>query len=249
MMRKFDMAAAWDDARQLMRSYTALTVAIAAVFLFLPALAFAWLGPAPVAPTEGMGIDQIVRIYEQNMVQSLVPRIGVALAALIGTAAILRLWLARGGVSVGESLAFALALFPTLIAIELLTSLAFALGLLLLIVPGLYLVGRLAVTVPAAIDRGIRNPIDAIRTSWRLTDDNGWSIFFFLLLVTLVIGIISVIAGVVTMSLFGAEAGAGKIVSGLVGAAFIAAGSFVSLAVSAAIYRQLAAEGTAGVFE
>src|SRR3546814_19517682 len=91
--------------------------------------------------------------------------------------------------------------------------------------------------------------IDAIRTSWRLTDDNGWSIFFFLLLVTLVIGIISVIAGVVTMSLFGAETGAGKIVSGLVGAAFIAAGSFVSLAVSAAIYRQLAAEGTAGVFE
>ena len=49
-MAKFDMGAAWDDAIQLLKAHRPLTGTIAAVFLFLPALAVAWFGPAPIEP-------------------------------------------------------------------------------------------------------------------------------------------------------------------------------------------------------
>src|SRR3546814_7423767 len=60
---------------------------------------------------------------------------------------------------------FAIALFPTMVAIELMTNIAVFGGLLLLLLPGLYLVGRLAVVAPAAADRAIYNPLEAIRAS------------------------------------------------------------------------------------
>ena len=247
-MRKFDMAAAWDDSRQLMRSYTALTVTIAAVFLFLPALAFAWFGPTPAAPSDGAGAAELLTTFQQNMLQSIGPRLAVALAGLVGHAAILRLWLSRGGISVGESLSFAATMLPTMVAIELLTGLAAAVGFLLFILPAFYVIGRLALSVPVAIDRGLHNPLAALRASVALTEQNGWAIFFFLLLITLVIGIVSMIAGVVSMTLFGADAGLGKLVTGVVQAGFIAGGGFVSLAASAAIYRQLAGEQASSIF-
>src|SRR3546814_15969882 len=59
LMRNFDMAAAWNDSLQLMRAYSALTVTIAAVFFFLPALAFAWFGPPPIAPPPCATVDHI----------------------------------------------------------------------------------------------------------------------------------------------------------------------------------------------
>src|SRR3546814_8649369 len=87
------------------------------------------------------------------------------LVTLIGSAAILRLWLSRRDMTVGEALRFAIALFPTMVAIELMTNIAVFGGLLLLLLPGLYLVGRLAVVAPAAADRAIYNPLEAIRAS------------------------------------------------------------------------------------
>src|SRR3546814_17261463 len=85
--------------------------------------------------------------------------------------------------TVGEALRFAIALFPTMVAIELMTNIAVFGGLLLLLLPGLYLVGRLAVVAPAAADRAIYNPLEAIRASWVLSEKRGWSIFMFVLMV------------------------------------------------------------------
>lgn len=248
-MRKFDMGAAWDDAVQLVRSHPALTVTIAAVFLFLPALAYAWFAPPPVEPPDGASAAELLRAFQQNMTGNLGGRLLLGVFSLIGSAAILRLWLARGGTSVGESLTFALTMIPTLLVVELLGGAAVALGLVLLILPGLYAIGRLAPAVALAVDQGVRNPIEALRSSVRLTEDNGWSIFVFLFLVTLVIGVVTVIANVTAMSLFGSESGSGKLVTGTIQALFGAAGSFVSLAVSAAIYRQLAVRGSAQLFD
>ena len=56
-MAKFDMGAAWEDSVALMKSYTALTGTIAAFFLFLPSLAVAWFGPAPIEPPQGATLE------------------------------------------------------------------------------------------------------------------------------------------------------------------------------------------------
>jgi len=248
-MAKFDMGAAWEDSVALMKSYTALTGTIAAFFLFLPSLAVAWFGPAPIEPPQGATLEQIVATFEQNVRQFLPYQLAVALFAIVGTLAILRLWLSRNATSVGEALAFAGRMIPTLIGLQILTGLILALGFVLLIIPGLYLIGRLALVSPLVADRGIGNPVEAIRTSWDMTRDNGWAIFFFLLLVTIAIAIIMLILSGVVSVITGTGPGIGHIVSGFVESALGVVATMVTIAVSAATYRQLATTGASTVFE
>src|SRR3546814_14491921 len=106
------MAAAWNDSLQLMRAYSALTVTIAAVFFFLPALAFAWFGPPPIPPPQGATVDHLWLTFQQNMVRSGLPRFAVALFTVIGSAALLRLCLSPLDLTCGEALRLDIAPFP-----------------------------------------------------------------------------------------------------------------------------------------
>ncbi|KQZ71620.1 hypothetical protein ASE06_19640 [Sphingopyxis sp. Root214] len=239
-MVKFDMGAAWDDTLQLLKSHTALVGTIAGVFLFLPALAVAWFGPVPIEPAAGADFNQVMESFRESFRQMIPGQLAIALSALIGTAGILRLWLSRTGTSVGEALTFALMLFPTMLAIQILCGIAIGLGFILLLVPGLYLLGRLALVTPAVADRSLYNPFEAIRTSWELTRGNGWAIFFFLFLVALVIVIAALIIGGIVSVIAGSGPGLGRMLGGFIEAAFSAVGSLASIAVSAAAYRQLA---------
>lgn len=247
-MPKFDMGAAWDDATLLLRSYSALTLTIAAAFLFLPTLAVSWFGPSPIEPAAGADFDQIMRALHENLGQLMVYQLITGLIAAIGGVGILRLWLARTGTSVSEALSFALQMLPTMVAIQILTGLAFGIGFMLLLLPGLYLFGRLALSSPIVADRQVANPIQAIRGSWALTEGNGWRVFFFLFLVGMVILIAALIIGGLIGAVFGTDSGAGLILSGLVEASFATIGGLVSLAVSAAIYRQLSISDSKDVF-
>lgn len=248
-MPKFDMGAAWDDSLVLLRSHSALTGAIAAVFLFLPTLAVSWFGPAPIEPATGATFDQIVQAMRANFRQELPYQLLIALVAAVGGVGILRLWLARTGTSVSDALGFALKMLPTMIAVQILTGLAMGIGFILLVVPGLYLIGRLALVSAVVADRNVANPLTAIGDSWALTKENGWRIFFFLFLVGLVIVIVTLILGGVVGAIFGIEEGIGLILTGLIEATLAAVGGLVSLAITAATYRQLAAPNTQEIFK
>ncbi|MBL0915312.1 MAG: glycerophosphoryl diester phosphodiesterase membrane domain-containing protein, partial [Sphingopyxis sp.] len=215
-MAKFDMGAAWEDSLVLLKSHNALTGTVAAVFFFLPALAISWFGPAPIKPAEGATFEQTITALQANLLQALPYQLAVAIFAIVGSLAILRLWLSRSATSVGEALGFGVRLLPTMIALQIVTGVMLGLGFLLLIIPGLYLIGRLALVSPTIADRGIVNPIDAIAESWRLTRDNGWAIFFFLFLVMLVVFIVMMVVGAIVGP--GAGAGVGHIVSGFLNA-------------------------------
>lgn len=247
-MPKFDMGAAWEDSMVLLRSHSALTWAIAAVFLFLPTLAVSWFGPTPIEPATGATFEQIITAMRANMMQALPYQLLVAVVAAIGGIGILRLWLSRSGVSVGEALTFALTMVPTVVAIQIVTGLVVGVGFVLLIVPGLYLWGRLAIVAPVVADRAERNPITAIQEGWALTKDNGWRIFLFLFLVTLVIMIIAGILGGIVAAAFGTGEGIGRIVTGLVAGGVAAVSGMVTLAIAAATYRQLAIRISGDVF-
>lgn len=248
-MAKFDMGAAWEDSVALLKAHSALTGTVAAVFFFLPALCVAWFGPAGVEPPANASFEQSMAIMRQNVAATLPYQIVAGLFAMVGSLTILRLWLSRTGLSVGEALRFAVLFFPALFLVQLLTGLAIGLGILLLIIPGLYLSGRFAVAAPALVDQSLRNPIEAIRRSWALTQGNGWAVFFFIFLVALVIFIVALLVVGVLGAIVGTAPGAGQMITGFFEAAVGAVGSLVSLAVSAAAYRQLAVQNGAGMFE
>jgi hypothetical protein len=231
-MTKFDMGAAWEDSMVLLRSHRGLIGAIAAVFLFLPALAFAWFGPVPVEPPTGATFEQIVSSMRENISQMLVGRIIAGLFAMVG----------------GEALRFAAIMIPTIIGVQIASGILIFGGVLLFILPGLYLAGRLALVSPVIADRGLHDPLAAIRISWDMTRNNGWAIFFFVFLVALVIGIASLIAGGIVGAVFGTAEGVGRMVTGFVEAGFAALTGLVTLAITAAAYRQLSVSPASDTF-
>lgn len=271
-MPKFDMGAAWDDSKVLLRSHSALTGTIAAVFLFLPALAVSWFGPTPIAPADGATFEQAMAAFRENASQAVPYQLLVSIVAAIGGVGILRLWLSRSGTSVGDALAFAIKMIPTMIAVQLIMGIALGLGALVLLMPGIaagggavgmllvlvglllllglcaYFWGRLAVVSPVIADRELYNPVAAIRSGWALTKDNGWRIFLFLFLVMLVIVIVAALLGGIVAAVAGTGEGIGRLLTGLVEGAIAAVGGLVSVAIAAATYRQLAVRSADNVF-
>ena len=271
-MPKFDMGAAWDDTVVLLKSHSALTGIIVAVFLFLPTLAFGWLGPDPIEPPADATFDQILMLMRESVQQAVGFQLLVSLLGMIGGMAVLRLWLSRAGTSVGEALVFAVKMLPTMIAIQFLLGLCAALIAVLSLMPALaagssaigiflafvgvsfligllaYLWGRLSIISPVVADQVVYNPFAAIQHSWRLTRHNGWRVFLFLLLVVVVILVAALIAYLIISVLPGADDGVGRFLKGVVDGGFTAAVGFVLLAVTAATYRQLAMRGGREVF-
>ena len=271
-MVKFDMGAAWDDTLQLLKSHTALIGTIAGVFLFLPALAVAWFGPVPIEPPAGATFDQILATFQQSARQAMPYQLLIAVIGAIGGVGILRLWLSRSSVSVKDALAFAFKMIPTMIGVQLLMGIAVGLVAVVLILPGAalggapgvlllifgliafatlcaFLWGRVAVVSPLIADRIQYNPVTAVKESWDLTRNNGWRIFLFLFLVTLVIGIIGLIVGGVVAVVAGSGEGIGRMLTGVIEAGFAAVSGVVSLAITAATYRQLALRNSSDVFQ
>ena len=110
-------------------------------------------------------------------------------------AAMLRLVLVQG-TSVGGAIAFGAALLPFYFLLSLISGLMFIVGLVLLIVPALYLAGRLCTAGPILVAESSCNPIAAIARSFEITKGQGWALFGLIFLVVIV-GII--VTGVATM--------------------------------------------------
>ena len=246
-MAKFDMGAAWDDAMLLVRSHLPLTSVVAGVFFFLPSMIVTLLGPAPFVPQPDATPTEASALTFQYLKQLIPWAIFSVVASTVGSIAILRLWLARSGTSVGDALMFALLMVPTAIALFVIQSVVFSVAMLALIVPALYLVGRLAVVYPYLTDRDVKNPIAAVASSWNLTRGNGWRICLFIVLIMVAIFVIVMIVSGIT-GMFGAYGSPGFIVGSAVGSLVGAGFGLVNTAVIAATYRQLATGGANAIF-
>lgn len=78
-----------------------------------------------------------------------------------------------GEPSAGASLSEAGAVFPRVLGTLVLSLLATIAGFIALIIPGFYVVIRLAVVLPASVAEG-RGPGEALSRSWELVKDNWW---------------------------------------------------------------------------
>lgn len=158
-----------------------------------------------------------------------------------------------GGISVGEALRLSLALLVPAVIASFAQGVAVSFGLMLLVLPGFYLMARLALVVPTLVTR-TRDPFEALRHSWQLTTGNGLRIalvlmllFSAMLLIGMVLGGLAAAFGFITPAATGAASnwGVGRWI-------FEAAGAVVSTAISiyylgfiALLYRHLEPSGHA----
>jgi hypothetical protein len=98
--------------------------------------------------------------------------------------------------TVGDLLSSAAPAILPLIAFGILFGIGVAIGLVLVIVPGLILLTFWSVGAPAIVVEGI-GPIDAFGRSWRLVRGDAWSVFAALLVVLLIVIVIGVVIGVI----------------------------------------------------
>lgn len=243
----FSYGAVWADTLRMLRENARLLAAIAGVFIFLPALLAAQLLPPPeTTDPNRIFIDLIEyysRVWPWLLLQSLV--------SMVGTAAMLRLVLVPG-ISVGGALGFGLMLLPFYFLLSLVAGILVLLGVILLIVPGLYLVGRLTPATAVMVAENRRNPIEAVSRSFEITKGRGWAVFGLVFIVVLVAGIVVLVVMMLAGIIFLLAAGQdlGGLLTAITSSALSAAFATLLLALDAAIYRGLTgSDSVAATFE
>lgn len=235
MNAPLSIATLWRETFNGGRASMSLYLPIAAAFVLLPGVLIDRFGPQP--PKTAAELTPHL-VFWALVVPSLI--------GIVAQAAIVRLEIdrrANRSRSVGEALAVALRVWPVLVVALVLAAVPTGIGLLLFIVPGLYLAGRLAMVLPLVTD-GSAGPLAAVERSWRLTEDNGWRVIAFTALWAVwflaLSAVAAVIGGGIATGLAAAGAGsAGAIVASIIGG-FVAALFTVFNAVGlAAIYARL----------
>lgn len=243
----FSYGAVWADTLRILRENARLLAAVAGAFLFLPAVLVAVLFPDP----ETADVNRILRVLLDHYLAIWHWLLLKGIVGMIGAAAMLRLALAPG-TSVGGALTFGLMLIPFYFLLSLLSGLIVGLGFLLLIVPGLYLVGRLIPAAPLMVAENRRNPIEIISRSFEITKGKGWAVFGLVFIVGLVaiivIGVAAALIGIVLILAAGQELG--MLLTTIIGAALDTGVQTLLLVLYAAIYRGLTqSDSVAATFE
>jgi hypothetical protein len=237
---KFTQNEVWADTLRLTRTHLAALIAIAGVFNFLPTLLVNHFYPM-ADPSDGAGVQERVQLMLDYYRANALPVVLQSFVVMTGSAAMLRLVFARGG-TVGGAILFAIALLPVYSVLVVLLNLAVGAGFMLLFVPGLYLWGRLIPAGPAMVAEDRRNPIDALKRGFALTEGHGWLIIGLYLLVVIPGTILAVVIWQLSGILFILAAGQelGGLLSMIVLCAAEAAVTTVLTMLTAAVYRALA---------
>jgi hypothetical protein len=242
----FSYSAVWDDVVALARSHGSLIATIAGVFLFLPNLLVSYLLPAPQTGDPG----QILALLSDYFAAAWPWFLLSGLVGMAGGIAILLL-ISERSITVGRAIAAALPLLLFYFLTTLAAGLIVGAGLVLLIVPGLYLFGRLAPAGVVVVAERRLNPVDAVRRCFELTRGHGWAILGLVVLVGIAalvaVGVATALVNLVFVLVLGRDAAAfpGLILESAANALV----STLMLLLNAAIYRRLAGSTLAATFE
>ncbi len=269
------MGKAWNDAAALLQANFGLIATILGLYYFLPSFAIALLFPEianPAPPEIPPGTDPEVALaaisafIEEQYAQSWPFLLAITLAQYIGTVSVLALFPNQGSATVGDAMKSGFVGTPSYLATQLIFVIAASLavgligGLMLALSPfagipvivlmmvGVAYVAVKLTLVPAVIAmEGELNPIKAMKRSWALTKGNSVLIFFFLLVLFIVMGLIALVATMLVTVVFAAIGGTvAQIGTGFVESLINAVTGGVFLIVLASIYRQLASPGGSG---
>ena len=268
-MTKLDSNSAWKEASGQVSANRDVFLALAGVFFVVPSLALSVIGGEPAVVT-GMQREAMMAAISAFYADAWWLILASAVLQVVGVLAILTLMRDRSRPTVGEAIRNALSgLLPYLgaqllfaMVLGLVGGLAIGLaaavfpalapvGALLLFIVALFFVVRLILVAPVIAVEGQRNPLVAIKRSWTLTKGQFWRIFGFLALVMIlflvVLGVIMLVVGVV-LALF-ASGETQRLLAAVVSSVLTAIVVTYVIGIIAAIHRQLAGPGTAGLVE
>ena len=128
----------------------------------------------------------------------------VAAAIAVITTAILQAAILRAAVQatiadpveVRESYRWGLQRFGSILWVSILVGISVAIGLLLLIIPGLILLVLFAVAVPVVVVEGVRGT-EAMRRSWTLTSGHFWHVAGVILVAAIIAGVVGGVIGLI----------------------------------------------------
>lgn len=233
----FSYSAVWDDTVRLIRGNASVLAALAGVFIFLPALLMSYFLPMPLPQTAEQWVPLMEEHLRANWPWILVSNV----VNMVGALAILLLLFGKGGPTVGSVILAAFALLPVYFLAYVLSSLLLTVGLVLFILPGAYLFGRMAVLAPVVAVEDRRGPIDAIVRSFQITAGHGWAVIGLIVIVAITAFILTFVVTIIFGSVFLLAAGqqVGGLLTLVVSALGSAAFSTLMVILFAAIYRGL----------
>lgn len=196
-------------------------------------------------------IDMVVQLYGPDQPKDMAgftPAVALQLLVIpgiiggIAQLAVAQL-VASPGVTARTALATALVTLPGYLLAVMISALPTGIGLILLVIPGLYLLARLFPIVPiASVER--LGPLAILQRSWDLTQGHGGTLMLFLVLAVLFVLGASVLTGGVgaalgsLLTLLGLKA-VGGFVAALVTASISTLFSIASATASAVVYLRL----------
>jgi hypothetical protein len=232
-------SAVWADASRMLRTNSGLLTAIAGALLFLPALLMGRYLPEP----EASGWSEWVRVMQEYLPTAWPWLLLSSLITMLGVVAIYLVLLATPRLTVGAALTRALPILPFYLVLTIVLNLVIGAGFLLLIIPGLLLLGKLVLASPILVVETPRAPLTAFQRSWdyskgRMLVISGLMILIYIA-ASLIYYAVRVGLGSAILLISGPEDIGGllvAIVEALIGAAF----TVVATVVIAAIYRAVA---------
>ena len=174
---KINLPGAFADAWGMFRQQREVLIAIVGLFIFLPTLALLLL--VPVAPPwpDSTATDAEIRSAAALLADWLVGNsrwfLAAALASLYASMTICVVLLDRRSADVSAALARALQLTPRYMLAALLILVPASLGLFMLVLPGLYVMGRTMMIAPVLVVEQPITATSAIMRSIALSRRNG----------------------------------------------------------------------------
>jgi hypothetical protein len=238
-LSKIDLAAVWEDAKSMGMANRDLLGAVAGMFLLLPAVIVEQMVTRPKALEKGAGNEAVLAQFAQYAELNWHILLIYAVVSSFGVLTLQSLLLRSERLTVAEALQAALPILPAYVLANLLQGLGVMSGMFLFVIPGLYLIGRLALIAPVAAAERRSNPLTILQRSVILTHGNGWRVLGVLSIIfvmTFVIGLVitSVIGVIAELFLPGELA---DLIITLVSSMIETARSVLVVLVCAALYR------------
>lgn len=227
----FTVNTIWHGIIAALRPDFGVLFALVAPFTLLVSMVVELFGPPPPTTIAEFTPKVVVMLL---LIPSIIGAIGqLALTWLI----------ASPGGTPAHAIGVGIRALPGYLLAILLITPATSLGLLLLVVPGLYLFARMFLVGPAMVIESL-GPIAALRRSWALTAINSWTIVLFLVLALLfVLGAAVLASGVgaalgLLLTAIGLKS-VGGFVAALVAATISTLFTMASAAAGVDIYRRV----------
>lgn len=222
----------WQETLAALRPDFWTMFAIAAPFTLLVGMVLTLFGPAPPQKLDDLSVQTL-------LILGLLPNI----IGAIGQLAVARMVL-RPGETAGSALAAGFVALPAWAGAALITALPVGIGLILLIVPGVYLMARLFLIAPVVVVERVGS-FTAIARSWQMTESSAWQLVLLLVLAGFgLVGLSLLAAGLggaigSVLVLLGSK-GAADFAAALVPAVVSTFVAVVSAVAAAVVYRRVA---------